>query len=312
MVSGEYDSPPKRELLQLEKSTRQSGNIEHHLQARRLIAEWHRINFERWEARNRLVPADVLRGKQTFHRQMGSIEIDYRYAFSCALLGQELGKHKQWEEAIASYRRALAVFPGKGDIDSLVGLNAEAERVFRKHLALIHSQLGDAILNRADDRHLDEAIRCFRAAIDARGDGGGPHTKLALALVRMGKEDEALLAFRRAAEHKSSVYKKNSGNEETRRDAVTAFKNLVKLLLGQDKKDEAMKVLRQATALGLKDAWFTDKLNTVSNPSRPKDDDKEEDESRKKDDRRACSATTLSPAAPPELCARSARPATAR
>lgn len=94
--------------------------------------------------------------------------------YNLGLALQEMGRTA---EAIRHYRESLRIDPNDADV--------------KYTLARCLTDLGST----AD---LDEAIRLFRAAVDANPEFGPPHNCLGVALAKRGRLDEAISEFRQA------------------------------------------------------------------------------------------------------------------
>jgi len=116
----------------------------------------------------------------------------------------------QWEDAIAAYRRVVAIDPtyaaawnNLGLLLHRMGRLDEAGKAYESAL----DQDGtccEAVYNLgslAEDRgDLDDAVRCYRQALDLSPDYADAHFNLAGALARGGRADEAIAHWQRYLE----------------------------------------------------------------------------------------------------------------
>src|SRR5437763_16075725 len=116
----------------------------------------------------------------------------------------------QWEDAIAAYRRVVAIDPtyaaawnNLGLLLHRMGRLDEAGKAYESAL----DQDGtccEAVYNLgslAEDRgDLDDAVRCYRQALDLSPDYADAHFNLAGALARCGRADEAIAHWQRYLE----------------------------------------------------------------------------------------------------------------
>jgi tetratricopeptide (TPR) repeat protein len=129
-------------------------------------------------------------------------------AASLAAQGTALARQGRHEQAIASFRQALALDPNA----------AEA-----------HHDLGHVL---AEQGWHAEAAACFRQAVRLRPLSGAAHTSLAVALSRLGQHAEALAGFREAIRVEPGY--------------AQAHNNLGVALAQQGQPDEAIAAFRQA------------------------------------------------------------------
>jgi Flp pilus assembly protein TadD len=133
-----------------------------------------------------------------------------------------LYKKGQYDEAIAEYRRAIALKPD---------------------LAGAHYWLGVAFYAK---RQYDEAIAEYRSAIALKPDYAEAHNNLGSVLYRMGKSDEAIAEYRKAIALKP--------------DFAYAHNNLGLALANKGQFDEAIAEYRKAIALKPDDAYAHNNL----------------------------------------------------
>jgi tetratricopeptide (TPR) repeat protein len=116
----------------------------------------------------------------------------------------------QWEEAIAAYRRVVAIDPtyaaawnNLGLLLHRLGRLDEAGKAYESALDQ-DATCCEAVYNLgslAEDRDdLDEAVRCYRRALQLSPDYADAHFNLAGALARGGRADEAIAHWQRYLE----------------------------------------------------------------------------------------------------------------
>ncbi len=163
-------------------------------------------------------------------------------------LGLALSGQRKLDEAVACYRRALALQPDYVEAHNNLG-NAlldlgqpdEAVASYRQAIALkpdlaeAHNNLGIALRLQGKT---DEAVACFRQAIAVKPDYAEAYSHLGKALRDQGKPDEALGCYRKAIELKP--------------DFVDALNNLALLLMEQGQPIVALNAIK--LSLQIKDA----------------------------------------------------------
>ncbi len=116
----------------------------------------------------------------------------------------------QWEDAIAAYRRVVAIDPtyaaawnNLGLLLHRMGRLDEAGKAYESALDQ-DATCCEAVYNLgslAEDRgDLDDAVRCYRHALDLSPDYADAHFNLAGALARAGRADEAIAHWQRYLE----------------------------------------------------------------------------------------------------------------
>src|SRR5438445_9206858 len=116
----------------------------------------------------------------------------------------------QWEDAIAAYRRVVAIDPtyaaawnNLGLLLHRMGRLDEAGKAYESALDQ-DATCCEAVYNLgslAEDRgDLDDAVRCYRQALDLSPDYADTHFNLAGALARGGRADEAIAHWQRYLE----------------------------------------------------------------------------------------------------------------
>jgi Flp pilus assembly protein TadD len=141
-----------------------------------------------------------------------------------------------FDEAVAGYRRALALRPDDPDILNNLGTALwelgrleEAEAHYRRALGLrggdaeILNNLGNAL---REQGRLDEAVACYRRALQLRDDSPETLSNLGVVLTSLGTLEEAEASLRRAI--------------ALRTDWAVARDNLATVLLRQGKLDAAL------------------------------------------------------------------------
>ena len=116
----------------------------------------------------------------------------------------------QWDEAVASYRRAIAIAPRFAEAHNNLGAALrdtgrfdEAVDAYRAAITLTprfaqaHNNLGNALRERG---RLDEAADCYRRALAAQPDYAEASNNLGVTLGALGLLEAAATAYRRAAE----------------------------------------------------------------------------------------------------------------
>lgn len=140
-------------------------------------------------------------------------------------LGKMLAKEGEWEEAIASYRKAIEVEPNFADV---------------------YHSLGDALVEAGEK---EEAIRVYQKAIEIEPNLWEVHHKLGNLLQEVGQFDEAVGAYNKSIELKS--------------DFCWSFNNLGDVLVKLGKWEEASGAYSQAVELNPDFAWGHYKLGDV-------------------------------------------------
>jgi tetratricopeptide (TPR) repeat protein len=157
-------------------------------------------------------------------------------------LGMEQAEQGQDEQAIASFRGALAVDPEYAEAhNSLANVLArrgradEAVAHYRKVLELKpghvepHNNLGIALAGRGQ---VEEAIAHYQQALEIKPDSEEAHYNLGNALAGRGRVDEAVAHYQKAL--------------ETKPDFAEAHNNLANVLAGRGRIEEAIAHYRQA------------------------------------------------------------------
>jgi predicted O-linked N-acetylglucosamine transferase (SPINDLY family) len=194
-------------------------------------------------------------------------------------LGNALKDQGNLDEAIAAFRRAIAIKPdwadahlalgnslnGQGKLDEAIAAYGKAIAVKPDH-AMAHSNLGVTL---REQGKLDEAISAYQRAIAIEPDYAEAHSNLGSALRAQGKLDEAIVVFRRALAIRPDLagVHSNLGNalRDQRRldeaiasyrraivikpDYAEAHSNLGNALKDQGKLDEAISAYRKAIAI---------------------------------------------------------------
>ena len=119
----------------------------------------------------------------------------------------------------------------QGKLDEAVACYRRALQLQPDH-AEAHNNLGNAL---QDQGKLDEAVACYRRALQLKPDFAEAHNNLGVALQEQGKLDEAVACYRRALELEP--------------DYAEAHYNLGNVLLDQGKLDEAVACYRRALEL---------------------------------------------------------------
>jgi predicted O-linked N-acetylglucosamine transferase (SPINDLY family) len=135
-------------------------------------------------------------------------------------LGVAFTKQRQWNEAIASIRQALAIKPdfaeahhNMGNTLKALGQHAAAIAHYGRALELrpgyveVHNDLG-IMLKQAGQ--MDNALASYRRAIELRPDYAEAHANLAAALTFLGELEPAARSFRRAIELKPDLIEARS------------------------------------------------------------------------------------------------------
>jgi len=140
-------------------------------------------------------------------------------------LGKILAERREWDEAIACYRKAIEVDPNFADVCQ---------------------SLGDALVETGKK---EEAIGVYQKAIEIEPSLWEVHHKLGSALQEVGQFDEAVGAYQKSIELKS--------------DFCWSFNNLGDVLVKLEKWEEAAAAYRQAVELNPDFAWGHYKLGDV-------------------------------------------------
>jgi tetratricopeptide (TPR) repeat protein len=173
-------------------------------------------------------------------------------------LGNAFYELRKWPEAEAAYREAIRIKPdypeaqyGLGAVFNQQKRYAEAESHFREAIrikpdyAKAHNGLGAALHGAAGksplghsvgENKLDEAVACYRKAIELDSNRTAPHRNLGLVYVRRNDLDNAVAFFRKAIELEPNF--------------ATAHCDLGEALYRQGKWDEAISACRKALELG--------------------------------------------------------------
>jgi serine/threonine-protein kinase len=166
-------------------------------------------------------------------------------------LSLTLSDAKRWDEALGSYRGALAVRPQSAAVRNNLGAILcdvkhdydGAATHFRQAIALDptdarpHNNLGLALHGKGQ---VDEAIREYRAAIALDPKAAWPHNNLGHALSDKGQKDEAIREYRTAIALDSKH--------------ALAHYNLGAVLYDKGQVDEAIREFRESIALDSTDA----------------------------------------------------------
>jgi Tfp pilus assembly protein PilF len=112
------------------------------------------------------------------------------------------------EEAVAWYRKAIALEPGDAELHNAIGIvlreqgrAAEAEASFRAAISLVpnhagaHNNLGNAL---REQGQLDEAVACYRRSIALAPDRPATYSNLGATLQQACRLDEAIICYRQA------------------------------------------------------------------------------------------------------------------
>jgi tetratricopeptide (TPR) repeat protein len=165
-------------------------------------------------------------------------------------LGAALQSDGRYDEAIAHYRRALALEPNyapafnnmastfraKGDLREAVATYGLALEI-KPDYPEAHYNLANALLEAGKP---DEAIDHFQQALQSIAGSADVHNNLGIALAGKGRLDEAVAEFREALRLDP--------------DSARAHRNLGDALASQGSRDEAIQHLRRAVQLAPDDA----------------------------------------------------------
>jgi predicted O-linked N-acetylglucosamine transferase (SPINDLY family) len=146
-------------------------------------------------------------------------------------LGNVLGDIGQFDDALRSYKQALALRPDNPDYHYNLG-NCRLGRARAMKLDVGMEGAASAIVRRDDE--LLEAIACFKRALALKSDYSDAQTNLGAALQSMGRKDEAIAAWRRAA---------------VARPNALALYNLGRALYEIDQVDEAIAAMNRSLQL---------------------------------------------------------------
>ncbi len=172
-------------------------------------------------------------------------------------LGNVLAGEKQFDQAIASYRRAIGLKPdfadafnnlgnalkGKGQIDEAIASFGQAMRL-KPGYAEAHNNLANALRGNGQ---LDGAISSYREAIRLKSGYAEAHNNLGNALMDTGRLDEAIASYREAIRLKP--------------DYAKAHDNLGNALKDMGQLDEAIALHQKA--IGLKPDFVEAHSNLV-------------------------------------------------
>ncbi|MCU0542126.1 MAG: tetratricopeptide repeat protein [Oscillatoriaceae cyanobacterium Prado104] len=138
------------------------------------------------------------------------VNADYNYAKPHYSLGKAFAKKGEWEQAISSYRQALALDYHSAEIyqslgEALVknGEFDEAVTVYQKAVEIqpdlweVHHNLGDIWQGKG---RLNEAVTAYRLAIEFNPKFSWSHNNLGDILIKQEKWAEAVSAYQRAIE----------------------------------------------------------------------------------------------------------------
>ncbi|MBI5612440.1 MAG: tetratricopeptide repeat protein [Gammaproteobacteria bacterium] len=159
-------------------------------------------------------------------------------------LGNVLAAQNRFEEAVTSYREALALDPQNpmahnnlGRALYRLGRHQEAAEALREALRLrpdlVEVRFNLGVLH-AEQHQLEEAVASFRETLRLRPDSVEAYQSLGNALGQMGRYDEAVACYRQAL--------------RLRPDNVDVLCNLGQYLVKQDQFDEAVACFRRALA----------------------------------------------------------------
>ena len=168
-----------------------------------------------------------------------------RYPAALELIGKAIRRNGRTDEALAAYRRAIALAPGfVGAHLNLGGVLCErgqweaAEACYRRaiaaepDLASAHYNLGDVLKTRG---RLDEAVAALERAAELAPDLAGAPNNRGAALQLQGRLDRAIASFHRAIAANSGL--------------ASAHHNLGVALTDKGRTQDAVARFRQAIAL---------------------------------------------------------------
>ncbi len=123
-------------------------------------------------------------------------------------LGNALQQAGKLDDAIASWRRALAIRPQLAETQSNLGMglleqcNLEEAEVHLRQAILLQPNFPDARFNLGgllkDRGQLDEAVACYRELLRIKPDYVGGYVNLGVALNTQGKSTEAIACYEQA------------------------------------------------------------------------------------------------------------------
>jgi tetratricopeptide (TPR) repeat protein len=194
-------------------------------------------------------------------------------------LGSVLYAQGQVDQAIAHFRRALAIEPGYAEAENNLGAaldkNGETDEAMshfrnalaeRPEFAEAHCNLGNALLRKGQS---DEAIVEFQSAVALRPDAPELHFTLGNALLQNGRADQAAFEFQKTLElqpgdaqahYDLGVALRQTGQMDgaiaefekaaaIRPDFIEAQNNLGNCLLQKGRVDEAIAHLQKALGI---------------------------------------------------------------
>jgi serine/threonine-protein kinase len=203
------------------------------------------------------------------------IELAPKYANAHSLLGIALQRKGRLDEAIASFHKAVELDAKEVQTQWYMGQNPVL--VIGGGRAFTYAHLGEALEEKG---RLDEAITCYRKAIELDPKSAGAHIKLGIALYSKGQMDEAIACLRKAIEldPKEAVAHGAQGNALLAKgqvnEAIDCYKKAIELdpknakahvnlgaaLFHEGQVDEAIASVRKALELEPKNAEFHNNL----------------------------------------------------
>ena len=214
----------------------------------------------------------------------------FKYARPHYSLGKALAKKGEWEEAIASYKKAIELAPHWEEVRQSLAeaenrvletrINGQKKKEAGLNSTLPHYKLGKLLASKGE---WDEAIASYRKSVEVNPDFADVYHCLGDALVETGEKEEAIRVYQKAIEIEPNLWEVQHklGNLwqevgqldeavaayeksiELKSDFCWSFNNLGDVLVKLEKWEEAAGAYRQAVELNPDFPWGHYKLGDV-------------------------------------------------